>query len=64
MYDTDKIVAAILAAALGVKNDGAANAARFVQAYEEVLSEMKAREKAKATAYADALEEKSEQKAF
>jgi hypothetical protein len=56
MDDTDKIVAAILAAAYAAKNIGAVNAVQFVRVYEEVSEEMKKREKQKPTGLADAVE--------
>jgi hypothetical protein len=56
MDDTDKIVAAILAAAYASKNIGATNATQFVQALEEISSEMMRREKEKSGDFAGALE--------
>jgi hypothetical protein len=46
MDDADKIVAAILATGLA-KIEGAAKPENFVRAYEEILSEMRRREKVK-----------------
>jgi hypothetical protein len=56
MDDADKIVAAILATGLA-KIEGAAKPENFVRAYEEILSEMTRREKAKEGDFAGAHEE-------
>lgn len=62
MDDTDKIVAAILAAAYATKNIGATNATQFVQALEEISSEMRRREKERTGGSAGALEAAIESK--
>jgi hypothetical protein len=56
MNDADKIVAAILATGLA-KSEGAVAAEHFVRAYEEMISEMKRREKVNEGDFAGALEE-------
>ena len=57
MTDTDKIVAAILAAAHSIKDGGAVNEAHFVDCYKKMLLEIGIRENAEAGGLARALEE-------
>ena len=62
MTDTDKIVAAILAAAHSIKDGGAVNEAHFVDSYKKMLHEIGIRENAEAGGLARALEESARRK--
>jgi hypothetical protein len=62
MTDTNKIVAAILAAAHSIKDGGAMNAAHFVDSYINMLHEISIREKAESGGLARALEESARRK--
>jgi hypothetical protein len=57
MTDTDKIVAAILAAAQSIKEGGDVNEAHLVDSYKKMLFEISLRENAEAGGLARALEE-------
>jgi hypothetical protein len=62
MTDTNKIVAAILAAAHSIKDRGAVNEAHFVDSYKKMLLEISIRENAVAGGLARALEESAQHK--
>jgi hypothetical protein len=62
MTDTDKIVAAILAAAYSIKEGGAVNEAHLVDSYKRMLFEISIRENAEAGGLSRALEESARRK--
>jgi hypothetical protein len=62
MTDTDKIVAAILAAAHSIKDGGAVNEAHLVDSYKKMLLEIGIRENAQAGGLARVLEESAQRK--